>query len=72
MSEAICVVTAVMFTRFLVKTVKISTQDQPLISRPDSEFIKVTQKLRKIGVALPDILINVLMSKIHTGFFKFN
>ena len=34
---------------------------------------KVTEKLRKIGVALPDILIiNALMSKIHTDFFKLN
>ena len=40
-----------------------------MISRPDLEFIKVTQKLRKIGVAPPGILIiNVLISNIHTGF----
>ena len=43
MSEAICVVTAVMLsTWFVIKSVKISIYDQPLISTPDSEFIKVT------------------------------
>ena len=43
MSQAICLVTAVMlFTWFHVKSVKINTQDQPLISRPDLEFITVT------------------------------
>ena len=41
--EAICLVTAIMpSTLFLVKTVKINTLDQPLISRSDLEFIKLT------------------------------
>ena len=39
MSEATCLVMS--STWFLVKTVKINTQDQLLTSRPDLEFIKV-------------------------------
>ena len=39
----------------------------------DPEFIKVTSNLRRIGVALPSILIiNALMSKMLTGFINFN